>query len=163
MEVILLRTVLLTIGDDGHQYIVLFAGLGIELGNGDADGIIKRRASSRIVVAGRERVDVIGLDIVVFEGLVTAVEGEQRYALLHIGMELLHLLHGFDGLVDTGKSLTLYHTHRTTLVHDNHIEYSFHLSLCFWRLNICCVFHLRRRLSIKRKTTGKNEAEQEEK
>ena len=30
--------------------------------------------------------------------------------------------------IETGKSLTLDYTHRTALIHDNHIEYSFHNS-----------------------------------
>ena len=127
-EVILLRAVLLAVGDDCHQDVVALGGLSVELGDGSADGIVERCATAGIVILATETVYRLCLNIVIFECLMSAVEGEQRYALFHILVHFLHLLHCVNRLVHTGKSLTLDYAHRTALIHDNHIEYSFHNS-----------------------------------
>ena len=64
--------------------------------------------------------------IIIEQILVGAVEGDERYTLLHVLMRLLHFLNRGQGLVDAHQCLAFDNTHAATLIYYQKIEYSFH-------------------------------------
>ena len=64
--------------------------------------------------------------IIIKQILVVAVEGDERYPLLHVLMRLLHFLNRGPGLVDPHPRLALDNTPAATPIHYQPIEYSFH-------------------------------------
>ena len=99
-----LATVLLAVGDDGHQHMVTVLNLSIRLGDTLADGIVERCAATGAVGFP---VQILGLrcgQVIVVPSSVAAVEGEQGDELLLIGEFLLHLA---DSLMPTKACLRI--------------------------------------------------------
>ena len=124
----LLRTVLLAVGDDGHQYVVAIFNLSVDLRDTLADCIVKGSAAAGIVSPPTEIFCTRGWSIVVVPGGVAAVEGQQGDGLLLVGEFLLHLADGLQRLVHAGEGLLADDGHRTALVNDNQVVNS--LNFC---------------------------------
>ena len=86
-----LATVLLAVGDDGHEHVVTVLNLGIDLRDTFADGIIEGCAAAGIVGSPTEVFRARGGGVVIVPGGMAAIESEEGDELHLVGELLLHL------------------------------------------------------------------------
>ena len=101
----LLRAILLAVGDDGDKYVVTVFYLSIDLGDTLTNGIVERGAATGVVGFPVEVLGTRGRSVVVVPGGVAAVEGKKGNTLLLVGVLLLHLANGLEGLVHANEGL----------------------------------------------------------
>jgi len=124
----LLRAILLAVCDNGDKYVVAIFYLSVNLGDTLADGIVEGCAATGVVSFPVEVLGARGRGVVVVPSGVAAVEGEKGDALLLVGVLLLHLANGLEGLVHADEGLLADDVHRTALIDDNQVVDA----LCFF-------------------------------